>query len=336
MNPFISVILPVYNAELYLKEAIDSILNQTFGDFELLIYNDGSSDQSDAIITSYSDPRIVHTIYEQNIGLIQVLNNGLSESKGKYIARMDADDISLPNRFEEQLKFLEKHPDHGICGTQVKLIGSEGMLNKPCEDESLRWWIFKGSPLAHPSIMLRTSVIRDCNLSFNHEAYVVEDFELWWRMAFHTKMANLNQVLLHYRIHDQQVSSAKKEIQYANFRASQTDFIKTLGINSLMYSAEYINNLLSRNLKNEPVDFKILWNFFEDLAGSEQAVRFFGIQSIRKQQTVQAMFMLQNMKKFNAGFLQYLSSDVFKGILKAAGISRCAFVMKSLLQWKTR
>jgi len=336
MYPFVSVILPVYNAELYLKEAIDSILNQTFGDFELLIYNDGSSDRSNAIIATYSDPRIVHTVYEQNIGLIQVLNNGLSESKGKYIARMDADDISLPNRFEEQLKFLEQNPDYGICGTQVKLIGREGMLNKPCDDESLRWWIFKGSPLAHPSIMMRASVLRDNKLSFNPDAYVVEDFELWWHMAFHTKMANLNHVLLHYRIHEQQVSSARNKLQHFNFRASQTDFIKTLGINSQVYSPEYINDLLSRNLICDPDGFEKLWKFFEDLHGSEQAVRFFGVNSIRKQLNEQAVFMLQNMKEFNAGFLKYLSSDVFKGILNAAGISKSTFVMKSLLQWKTR
>jgi glycosyltransferase involved in cell wall biosynthesis len=279
-NSIISVILPVFNGEKYLKEAIDSILNQTYSNFEFLIYNDGSTDSTLEIIKSYSDSRIILKHSEKNLGLIELLNLAFSEAKGKYIARMDADDISLPTRFEEQINFLEKNPEYGICGTQCQIMDSDKILGKPCEDIDLRWWIFRGSPLAHPSIMIRTSILKEHNLEFNENAYVVEDFDLWWRMAFYTKMANLDKVLLKYRIHEQQESSAKREIQADNYRLSQVEFMQALGLSKQYCDPIFMDNLLSRSTKYTSQNFMKMWKIFNFIYNSNNAIFFFGENNI--------------------------------------------------------
>ncbi|HGF9542707.1 TPA: glycosyltransferase family 2 protein, partial [Acinetobacter baumannii] len=131
----VSVVLPAYNAELYLKEAIDSVLSQTFTDFELIILNDGSIDRTEEIILSYNDSRIVYVKNEKNLGLIGTLNKGINLAKGKYIARMDADDICLPERFKKQVDFLEKNNEIDLIGTNAIKINNNGdrigVINMP-------------------------------------------------------------------------------------------------------------------------------------------------------------------------------------------------------------
>ena len=121
--PKISVIMPAYNAEQYISEAIESILGQTFADFEFIIIDDGSSDSTSGIIASYKDSRIRYFRNEKNLGIVGALNRGLALAAGEYIARMDADDISLPERFQTQCAYMEKHPDVGVCGTAIKVFG---------------------------------------------------------------------------------------------------------------------------------------------------------------------------------------------------------------------
>ncbi len=122
MNPTISVVMPVYNGAKYLKEAIESVLNQSFKDFELILINDGSTDSSESIIKSFDEPRIVYLNNGGNLGLSKSFNKGIIAAKGTYIARMDADDVSLPNRFEIQLDYLDTHPNIGVIGTNIILI----------------------------------------------------------------------------------------------------------------------------------------------------------------------------------------------------------------------
>ena len=138
MNPKVTVLMPVYNGEKYLKEAITSILLQTFDDFEFLIINDGSSDASVDIIQSFRDPRIRLVHNDTNIGLIATLNKGLKLAHGKYVARMDQDDISLPRRLEKQTYFMDNNPDVGVCGTWIKLfMGLDYIKNILCFTKKL-------------------------------------------------------------------------------------------------------------------------------------------------------------------------------------------------------
>ncbi len=336
MNPVISVILPVYNAASFLKEAIDSILNQSFSDFELLIYDDGSTDSSRNIIDTYQDKRIVRHYSDINQGLISVLNRGLNDAKGKYIARMDADDICLPDRFIKQLSFMELHPDYGICGTQLQLIHNDQVLSRPVDDLALRWWFFKGSPFAHPSVMIRSSVIRKHQLSFDSTAYVAEDYDLWWRMAFYCKMHNLEEVLLRYRVHANQESSAKSDIQADNHQKSLLRLMSELGLDKAGLSPEFAAQLLSKELVSNYHNISQSLLFFDTLIHNEKACRFFGQQNLINEKEKQGVFQLKNIANFEIAMLKLLSKDGFKTLLHLAGMKQNLFIFKCLIRWKTR
>ena len=208
-TPLVSVILPVYNAAMHLKEAIDSILTQTYTNFEFLILNDGSTDNSAAIIDSYTDKRIRKINNPTNQGLIFTLNKGMAESQGKYIARMDADDISLPERFEKQVDFLEKHGEVGICSCDYfQFNDNKKWLSKSFSnhDEVLTHLLFNCS-IAHPTLMLRKSVLQKQSLLYDSNYPHAEDYELWSRLVFKCSISSVNENLFMYRVHSNQITS---------------------------------------------------------------------------------------------------------------------------------
>lgn len=214
-EPIISVVMPAYNAELYIKEAIESVLNQTFINFEFLIYNDGSTDKTHEIISAFNDNRIIYKKIEKNAGYLQLLNRGLDEAKGKYIARMDADDIAIPNRFQVQFEYLEIHPDVGICGSWIEFIGAMSGINKSSETfEDIQYLLFFGCPLTHPTVMMRNDLLKKYNLKYTKEYYYAEDYYFFAQSSLHFKITNVPQVLLKYRIHTLQVGSAKWREQF--------------------------------------------------------------------------------------------------------------------------
>jgi len=205
-NPRISVIMSVYNGEKYLREAIDSILNQTFPDFEFIIVNDASTDSSLKIIQSYHDKRIRVIENEENIGLTKSLNKAIKKARGEYIARQDADDISLLNRFEEQLRYLEQHPEVSLLGTSIYRIDSGGdvtgkriALAKPTTKD-----MFKGNQFSHGSVMFKRQVIDNVG-GYNELFRYVQDYELWLRIAKHYEVRNLTRILYKLRSHDRNV-----------------------------------------------------------------------------------------------------------------------------------
>lgn len=200
----ISVILPAYNAELYLREAIDSVLTQTFNDFELIVLNDGSIDQTENIILSYDDSRIIYVKNEQNLGLIGTLNKGMALAKGKYIARMDADDICFPERFEKQVAFLENNKEYIICGTSAYRFHNDILdrkaFNVPLSDESIRVRLFFNSGFIHPSVMFRADVVKAHHIVFNEAYKYAEDYFFWMDLLKYGKGFNLKEKLLYYRV----------------------------------------------------------------------------------------------------------------------------------------
>ncbi|MBL0048740.1 MAG: glycosyltransferase [Bacteroidetes bacterium] len=205
--PRVSVIMPVYNGEKFLREAIDSILQQSFADFELLLINDGSSDGSEKIILSYTDPRIKYILNSKNIGLIATLNKGIQLSSGEYLARMDADDISLPHRFEKQVNFLDKNIAVAVLATKVQQINEAGAPHGFWKEdvETTSWEeIKKTMPIlnciAHPSVMMRKTVIE--KFGYNTSLKFSEDWGLWLSLlSANYKIAKLDEILIHYRIH---------------------------------------------------------------------------------------------------------------------------------------
>lgn len=201
--PRVSVILPVYNGEAFLKEAVDSIFGQTFTDFELIIINDGSSDASAACMDSYSDSRIRY-LEQENAGLAATLNKGIALARGEYIARQDQDDISLPERFAAQVAFLDANPGCGIVGTWAEIFSKDETMQRyhrhPIKNLDLKLHLYFRNPFVHSSMMLRTESVRAIGgYTTDKSRQPPEDYELWSRMARQYEVANIGQVLVRYR-----------------------------------------------------------------------------------------------------------------------------------------
>lgn len=212
-SPAISVALSVYNGERFLAPAIESILAQTFIDFEFLILNDGSKDGSAAIIDAYAaqDSRI-RPIHRKNKGLVASLNQLIEEAQAPLIARMDGDDIAHPERFQKQIDFLHAHPDHGVVGTWTEDIDEDDQpyfftgKDHPTSSAELLQSIEDRSPLCHPSVMMRRDVVQ--SVGGYHAAYLhCEDYDLWLRLANRTKMCSLPERLIRYRHSPGQIST---------------------------------------------------------------------------------------------------------------------------------
>lgn len=212
-TPMVSVIMPVYNGEKYLNEAIDSILNQTYTDFEFIILNDGSTDKTEEIILSYDDLRIVYVKNEENLQIVKTLNKGIALAKGKYIARMDADDISLPERFEKQMTFMKNNPDIDVCGTWMKTIGykKDYLINYPISHNEIKSFMFFNSPMSHPTIFTKKSFYDE--YQYSDEFNKVEDYHLWFRAVNTHIFANIPQVLFLYRLHNNMTTIEHNDVQ---------------------------------------------------------------------------------------------------------------------------
>ena len=231
-DPLVSVVMPVYNGARYLPEAIESILNQTFSNFELVIIDDGSTDNSWDILTAYAaqDSRIVLSRNSENIKLIKTLNRGLSLARGQYIARMDADDISLPERLERQVTYLQCHPEVGLLGTgyyRLNVEGKRSLRQPPLTDTEIRWKLLFGNVWCHPSIMFRSQLFESGELVYRQFAHA-EDYELWTRLLPHTCGATLTVPLLIYRVHDSSVCTMYREEQTEMVAAISARQIRTL------------------------------------------------------------------------------------------------------------
>ncbi len=215
-NPKVSVVLSVYNGARFITQAIESVLSQTFTDFEFIIIDDASTDATPMILSTFKDKRICILRNEKNLKLVESLNRGLKNSCGEYIARIDADDFSLPERFMKQVGFLDAHPDVGVLGTRVRQIDVNGKtlstLDFPLTHNMIYWEMFFGLAIAHPSVMMRRDVIMSAG-AYNPEFVHIEDTELWSRLITFTHFANLDEVLHVKRVHQESIGSTQYSIQ---------------------------------------------------------------------------------------------------------------------------
>ncbi len=213
-HPLVSVVMPVYNGEKYLREAVESILNQTYTNFEFLVINDGSTDTTFGIVSSYKDQRIRIINNETNIKLIASLNKGLDLAKGDYIIRMDADDVSLSNRIERQVEFMQAHPNIGVCGSFYQTIDKEEKVIKyPIDHNELAVSLLFYNPICHPTVIIRNSVILKNGLRFKEEYIHAEEYKFWADCMNYSELANIPEVLLNYREHASQISNIYSSLQ---------------------------------------------------------------------------------------------------------------------------
>jgi glycosyltransferase involved in cell wall biosynthesis len=208
----VTILMPVYNGEKYLHEAIDSILNQDFKDFELLLINDGSKDKSLSIMQSYKDNRIKIINNEQNIGLIKTLNKGLDAIHTKFIARMDADDICETNRLSKQITFMVAHPEIGASGSYyyVKRGNKKAIADFPITKAEIEAYMIFNCPIAHPTAIFNNELIKKNNIKYSENRIHSEDFQFWIDISAHAELANLPLPLLSYRIHENQITGNEK------------------------------------------------------------------------------------------------------------------------------
>lgn len=221
-SPRVTVLMGVYNGAEYLRQAVDSILGQTFRDFEFLIINDGSTDDTLAILNSYFDPRLRVISNEENIGLTRSLNKGLGLARAELIARQDADDVSHPVRLEKQVAFMESHPEIVVVGTQSNFINSSGGRlcaqgwNKLESEVGVRWELMFNTPFVHTSVMFRHSIVWNIEGGYDERFVTSQDFELWSRLARRNKIRNMAESLVDLRLHGNSISanySAQKIIK---------------------------------------------------------------------------------------------------------------------------
>lgn len=222
ISPKVSVVMSVYNGERYLREAVDSILSQTFSDYEFIIIDDASTDGTPTILSSYDDPRIRLFRNHNNLGLARSLNRGLRAAQGEYVARMDADDISLPERLEQQVDFLDSHPLVGLISSWFEVINEASnplnIAKLPTTNEVLQHRLLKGNVFCHGAAMFRMDCLRKVG-PYRPEFIATQDFDLWLRIAEHYEVANLSESLYLWRENPTSVTNTNSEIQdaYASF-----------------------------------------------------------------------------------------------------------------------
>lgn len=229
-SPTISVIMPAYNAEATIKESIDSILSQTYRDFELIVINDGSRDDTERIIKSYKDSRIKLLNNGINRGLIYSLNRGINSATGDLLARMDADDISLPQRFEKQVACFLHNPHLIACGTKIEYFGNTKLpsgkyITKVSDKDNKELLLFTAC-FAHPTVMLRRDILIQYNLSYDEKFKNCEDYKFWIDLMEYGEFYNIPEILLMYRQSDTQITHAGNSLLKENSKKCRYIYIQ--------------------------------------------------------------------------------------------------------------
>ena len=249
--PRVSVIMPVFNAEKYVGQAIESILSQTFTSFEFLIFNDGSTDNSFERISSFKDDRIKIFHYDSNEGHLVHLNRGLNIAVGEFIARMDADDISLPERLEKQVDVLKRNPEIGICGSWIKSFGDNNQITRfPQFDDEIKINLLSHNSFAHPAVMVRKSVLEQNKIRYSQEFSTSQDYKMWVDLVPFTRFYNIPQVLLKYRVTKAQISRKYNHLQREFSKRIWLSQLKYVGINPSETEEGLHINMLSNNITN--------------------------------------------------------------------------------------
>lgn len=317
MVPLVSVLMAVYNGEPFLGEAIESILKQTFSDFEFIIINDASIDRSVDIIQKYRDNRIRLINNENNIGLTESLNKGLTFAKGKYVARMDADDISLPQRLERQVKFMEEHPKVGICGTWFQLIGpQERTIQHPVSHQDIITFMFKNNGIGHPTAFFRRKLFIEQYLFYDESYLAAQDYELWIRASQITELANIPEVLVKYRIHNEQLSIAKLQ-QQRNFAfQARCTLIYSLVEGPTDKALNLYKDLFVSSIKFKPDEIRLVVQLIDTVIYTNAVKKLYNQTMLHHILFEQYQMLLSRIETNNFASIRALKQSIFFKHLK--------------------
>lgn len=328
----ISVLMSAYNAERFIKYAIESILSQTYQDFEFIIVNDGSTDNTDSIITTYNDSRIVYIKNPKNLGLIASLNKGLKIAKGDYIARMDADDIALPNRFKLQLETFAKNPHAIVVGSEYYLLsGNKKSYIKNNNDSDYNKAVLFFSPcFCHPTVMMK-NVFNEKNIFYDSEFIHAEDYELWTQLALQGDFLNVNQPLLMYRNHQNQISAINKSGQHEISKKIRIAYLIKMGFKVDENQLEIINLIGNNIFITSKIVLFLIENCLSDLREQNKRLKIFNQNSFN---LFIHKFWMDSCGNSNLGLratIIYVKSPLSK-IVPVGLSAKFKFVLKCLIR----
>ena len=280
LKPVISVVMPVFNYGRYIKESIDSVLSQTFPDFELIIVNDGSTDYSSQIAHSYSDKRVRIIDFSENKGCYSARNAGMRTSEGKYICVMDADDVCLPDRLKNQYRFMEENPEIGLIGGALRLFNSFLTNYRETDYETIKLYLLRFCYLCHPTCMIKSSLIEKYDLYYNESYRFASDYDWQVRSSSLFPVSNINDNVLLHRMHDQQITSDKKNDQaiFANqIRLRQLSFFDILPTEN----EKELHLSFIRGAFNEKFDKEMIERWIVRLLEGNDRTRYFSHQKLQ-------------------------------------------------------
>ena len=284
-DPRLSVLMCVYNAAEFLRQSIDSVLNQTFTDFELLIGEDGSTDDSFKIISEYEDPRIRIFRNSQNRGIVYTCNQLIRESRGEYLGRHDSDDISRPQRFQKQMDFFEKHPDITVCGTNVKVFGEKKQTKfYPQSNEEIKAYMILNNPFCTSTVIFKKP---ENDLFFRNSLEPSEDYGFFFELSKFCQIANLSEHLLNYRWHANNVSTQRKDKMAETADQIRLEILsQTLNYQIKEREVLVLNQISDRNATS-PEDLMIFEALAIKLLKKNEEVKYYN------QRTIQNLFFHQ-------------------------------------------
>jgi len=327
MNPKITVLMSVYNGEKYLHEAIDSILNQTYKNFEFLIMNDASTDSSREIILSYDDPRIILVDNERNLGLASSLNKGIYLAKGEYIARMDADDISLSHRLQTQVDFMDNHPETGICGSGIKCFGNSEELIKFSTNYEINYTLLFHNQLAHATVIMRKSLLEKFKLKYDENILYAQDYELWTRCLELFQIVNLPDVLLLYRVHSSGASVAKFTSQMNIANEIRKKMLERIGIYPTSEELAIHNAISNRIYEYNHIFLKKMEDWLLKLKKYNEIEKIIDISSFNQLLETMWIAACKDMAKYNAASLNDLLKSSLNNNISVREKLKFLFIM---------
>jgi glycosyltransferase involved in cell wall biosynthesis len=335
-NPLVSIVLPMYNSELYIRSSVDSILNQTYSNIELIVIDDASTDKSVEIVKAFEDERIILLLKKVNTGYTDSLNLAIERSKGAYIMRMDSDDYSIKERVSTQLNYMENNPDVLVLGSMYKVIGKEfTSTNQPITFDEVKLFSLIHSPVSHPTAFIRRSVFHQYNLRYDKNFEPAEDYDLWTRILDLGKIENLPEVLLYYRRHEGQVSntqSAKQNEMCNKIRLKQIG--KLVDFKDKSYDIDFASRIiLKRSFSISSSDLMKIDLIIQDIWDANKSKKIYNEILLRNFLKNIWVYYLYKVKQYSPRGLSKILKDPIG--IKSMGISFTGrFIIKTLIFWK--
>lgn len=283
IKPLVSVLMPVYNAAPYITGSLTSLLKQDYQELEIIIVNDACTDHTPDLISSFKDSRIKMLHNPANLGLAASLNRAIRESTGDYLARMDADDISLKERISKQVRYLQQHPETDVLGTAMQYFGASNYLNFfPETHNACKVYLLRNVCFGHPTVIFRKRVFDDASCYYNPEyRQYSEEYDLWCRLADRFQFANLKEPLLRYRTYPENIKSSAEEKRTSNSEYIRSAFlVKQLG--NIDNNSLKLHNRAASMQKLCPNEWEAIERWFEELLKLNEEHRSFNQQEMQR------------------------------------------------------